>query len=139
MAIKTLNNKKLDITWGPVIFAGFGDDIIEVKYPDDNWDVVRGADGEVSRQNKCVDDLEISITLKQTSDTNDRLSALAKADKITGAGVFPFTVKDGSGRTVIFADSAVISKWADVSYGNTVKDRVWTFRTGPAEMFIGGN
>ena len=139
MAIKTVNTKKLDMTLGPLIFAGFDDDIVEIKYPDDAWDVVRGADGEVSRANKCVDDLEITVTLKQTSDTNTKLSAVFMADKITGAGVLPFALNDRAGATTVFADSAFISKSADVTYGNSVKSRTWTIRTGPAVMVIGGN
>ncbi len=139
MAIKTVNTKKLDMTLGGIIFAGFDDDIVEIKYPDDAWDVVRGADGEVSRANKCVDDLEITVTLKQTSDTNTKLSALHIADKISGAGVLPFSLNDRSGSTTVFADSAFISKSADVTYGNTVKARTWTIRTGPATMVVGGN
>lgn len=139
MAIKTVNTKKLNMTLGGIIFAGFADDIVTIAYPEDAWDVVRGADGQVSRANKCVDDVEVTVTLKQTSDTNLRLSALFTADKLSGGGVLPFALTDGSGSTTVFADSAFIMKPADIAYGNSVKDSTWVIRTGPATVVIGGN
>lgn len=139
MAIKTVNTKKLDMTLGGIIFAGYDDDIVDIEYPDDAWDVVRGADGEVSRANKCVDDVKITVTLKQTSDTNTKLSAVFMADKISGAGILPFSLTDRSGGTTVFADSAFVLKPANVSYGNTVKSRTWIIQTGPALVNIAGN
>lgn len=139
MAIKTINPKKVRITWGAIIFSGFGDDMISIEVPDDDFEVVRGADGEVSMTNKSVDDVMVTITLKQTSATNDLLSAVRKLDKVTGAGVFPFTMADGSGTTLIFADAARIVKAPTIDFGNSAKDRVWVLHTGPADVNIGGN
>jgi len=138
-SIKTINIKKLVVTWGPVIFHGFADDAISIKYPEVDFEVVRGCDGEVSHNNKASDDVEITIMLKQTSRVNDQLSTLRIADKISGAGIFPFSVVDGSGTTVFFAASARIIKAPDVDFGGSVKDRTWVFGTGRADMFIGGN
>ena len=139
MAISTINPKKYRCTFGPVILSGFGDDVISIEYPDDAFEVVRGADGQVTMVNKCVDDVAVTVTLKQSSSTNDQLSVIHKADKDSGAGVFPLTFADGSGTTLLFADAARIVKAPTVDFGNSAKDRTWTFHTGPCELRIGGN
>ena len=139
-AIKTFNIKKLIAVWGPVTFHGFAaDEAISVEFPEDDFDVVAGADGDVTHVAKIRSDIKITINLAQSSSCNDQLSTLRTADKLTGASVFPFTLKDGSGRTLIFAQSARITKSPTVALGSTAKDRTWILSTGPAEVFIGGN
>ena len=139
MAIATINPKKFRVTFGPVIMSGFGDDVISIEYPDDAFETVRGADAQITMVNKSVDDVQVTVTLKQSSQTNDLLSAIHKADKLSGAGVLPLAFTDGSGTTVLFADAARIVKAPTVDFGNSAKDRVWTIHTGPCELHIGGN
>lgn len=139
MAIKTLNPLKYRITFGPVIMAGFADDAVEVEYTEDDFEVVAGCDGEITMTSTTRRDVRVRVNLKQTSNTNDQLSAIRTADKITGAGIFPLTIVDGSGRTAVFADSARIVKAPTVGLGKTAKDYTWEFHTGEAIVHIGGN
>ena len=139
MAIATINPKKFRCTFGPIILSGFSDDVITIEYPEDAFEVVRGADGQVTMVNKSCDDVVVTVPLKQSSGTNDQLSVIHKADKLTGAGVLPLVFADGSGTTLLFADAARIVKAPTVDFGNSAKDRVWTFHTGPCELHIGGN
>ena len=139
MAIATINPKKFRGTFGPVILSGYADDMVSIEYPDDAFEVVRGGQGEVTMVNKSVDDVQVTVTLKQSSATNDQLSVIHIADRLTGAGVFPLVFIDGSGTTLLFADAARIVKAPTVDFGNSAKDRVWTFHTGPCELHIGGN
>lgn len=139
MALKTINIKKMLVTFGPVIMGGFAKDMIEIECPEDSWAVEVGADGEVTRINKSIDHAKITVTLAQSSDTNDKLSAIWNMDKITGAGVFPFAFKDGSGRSFTLASQAFIMKPANLSIGNSAKDRTWVFYTGDAAINHGGN
>lgn len=139
-AIKTFNIKKLIVTFAGQTVHGFAsDEAISVEFPEDDFDVVAGADGEVTHVAKVRTDTKITINLAQSSSYNDVLSGIRTADKLTGAGVFPFKAIDGSGRTVIFAASARIIKAPTVAFGSTAKDRTWVLGTGPAEVFIGGN
>ena len=139
-AIKTFNIKKLIAVWGPVTFHGYdSDEAISIEFPEDDFDVVAGADGEVTHVAKVRSDVKVTINLAQSSSCNGQLSALRTADKLTGASVFPFTLRDGSGRTVFFAQSARITKAPTVAFGSTAKSRQWVLSTGPAEVFIGGN
>lgn len=139
-AIKTFNMKKLIATFAGRTAHGFDtDEAISIEFPEDDFDVVAGADGEVTHVAKTRSDCKVTINLAQSSSYNDFLSGLSAADKITGAGVFPFKLVDGSGRTVFFAASARIIKRPTVAFGSTAKSRQWVLGTGPAEVFIGGN
>ena len=139
VSLKTINIKNLQILWGPVELHGFGDEIVDIEQPDDDVEVVSGADGEVTHSMKQARHAKVSVTLKQSSLVNGVLSGCRIADRITGASVFPFTVRDGSGTTLFFAPAARIIKAPNVKYAKTVQDRVWVFGTGPAETYIGGN
>lgn len=137
-SIHTLNIKDKRITWGPVDFDNLADDAISIEVPGDDFEVVRSCDGIVTHVAKNIADLKITINLKQTSQCNDQLSALALADRITGASIFPFMVA-GGGTSITIAPAARIIKRPNADDGNTAKDRSWVFGTGPAAHFIGGN
>ena len=138
-SIKTINIKKLNVIWGPVIMHGFADDIVEVEQPEDDVEVVTGSDGEVTHTMLQARHAKVTVTLKQSSLTNTELSAYRIADHLSGAGIFPFTVQDGSGTTLFFAPAARIIKAPNIKFAKSVQDYQWVFRTGPAETFIGGN
>lgn len=139
MAVQTINIKKLLLTWGPVIFENFMKDIIEIETPEDSWAVEFGADGKITRVNKCIDFAKFTVHLAQSSVTNDKLSAFWNADKITGASIFPFGFRDGSGSSFALADQAFILKPPTIAMGSTVKDRTWVFHTGDIIMNHGSN
>ncbi|WP_196595245.1 phage structural protein [Pectinatus frisingensis] len=139
MSVKTYNPKDITIIAGYQQLTGFSeDDMIEVKPRGDGIVPYDGADGEVGRSidpNNC---LEITVTLAQTSASNDVLSAFYTADKNTGNGMFPFVVKDLSGTTVISATQAWVLKYADSKIGRKIDTRQWTIQTGQADVNIGG-
>lgn len=139
MAVHTLRVRETLNTIGGHKLAGFGDDTISIEYQEDQVEVVRGADGEVTRVIHAVDDVQITITLKQSSQSNDFLSALWNADKLTGAGILPWATVDGSGTTLVAASECFVTKPPKIDYGKSAKDRVWTLHTGPAVVNIGGN
>lgn len=139
MSVATINIKKQLVTWGPIIFESFMKDTIDIETPEDSWAVEVGADGKITRVNKCIDFIKITVHLAQSSKTNDKLSALWNADRITGASIFPFAFKDGSGSTVVLADQCFILHPASIANGNTVKERTWVFHTGDAFVNHGGN
>jgi len=138
-SIKTINVKSLQVIWGPEQIHGFADDIVEIEQPEDDVEVVSGADGEVTHIMKTARHAKITVTLKQTSLSNAVFSAYRIADRETGAGIFPFTVRDASGTTLFFAPAARIIKAPNIKRSKTVQDNQWVFGTGPAETFIGGN
>lgn len=138
-SIKTINIKNRQVIWGPVIMHGFADDMVEVEQPEDDVEVVSGADGEVTHNMLQARHAKITVILKQSSLTNTELSAYRIADRLSGTGIFPFTVRDGSGTTLFFAPAARIIKAPNIKFSKSVQDNQWVFGTGPADTFIGGN
>lgn len=138
-SIKTINVKNRQVIWGPVVLHGFADDVVDVEQPDDDVEVVSGTDGEVTHIMRSISHAKVTVSLKQSSLCNAELSAFRIADRITGAGIFPLTIRDGSGTTLFFAPAARIIKAPNIKFSKTVQDNQWVFGTGPAETFIGGN
>ena len=140
MALHTVNPKKVQIIVGGHKVSGFGDDMVSIEYPEDLCDVVRGADGAVTRVLRSVSDIQITFTLKQSSLSNDFFSNLVNADRLTGAGVLPFLLDDGAGNTKIVAAQCFVKKLPTIDFGNSAKDRVWILHTSDdVVMSIGGN
>lgn len=103
-------------------------------------DVV-GADGTVTRVKIKDKRATVTITLMQTADANDLLSALAilDAEADNEAGVGPFLMKDRRGRSVISGADCWVQKLPDVTLGNGATARAWEIRIAEAKVFIGGN
>ena len=121
--------------------SGFGPDTFVSIEPNADLSTMQvGADGEVARSIGTNKTCRITITLQQTSPSNDVLSGLMEADALTGGNVFPVTVQDLRGRTVFMAPQAWLSKRPTMSFGAEVDVRAWELTTAtPAAFFIGGN
>lgn len=139
MAVHTLRVRETLNTIGGHKLSGFSDDTISIEYQEDQVEVVRGADGEVTRVIHAVDDVQITVTLKQGSMSNQFLSDLMNADKKTGAGILPWATVDGSDNTLVAASECFVKKAPVIAFGKSAKDRVWVLHTGPAIVNIGGN
>lgn len=139
--VRTYDPKTVIVTFGPVVFTGFAEGtFIQVTGNGDKFEKSRGADGTVDRINKNAFDYSVAITIKQTSLTNDALSAVLTQDVLTNTGKYPLTIKDlNSAAIFFFAPQAWIAKDPDDSYADTLSNREWRLDTGPAEKFTGGN
>ena len=83
------------MTFGTLSFAGYADGtFIRVSRSGDAFGKRKGAGGDVERINRNQGDFEVSLTLLQTSSTNQELSAILAADQVTNAGVFPLTIEE---------------------------------------------
>jgi hypothetical protein len=99
-----------------------------------------GADGEVARSIGTNKTCKITITLQQTSTSNDVLSGLMEVDALTGGTIFPITVQDLRGRTVFMSPQSWMSKRPAISFGVESGDRAWEMGSiAPAAYFVGGN
>jgi hypothetical protein len=121
--------------------TGFGPDTFVNIEPNADLSTMQvGADGEVARSTGTNKTCRVTLTLQQTSTSNDVLSGLMEADALTGNGVFPLTVQDLRGRTVFMATQAWLSKRPAISFGAEADVRNWELTTGtPAAFFVGGN
>ena len=138
--VRTYDPKKVVVTFGAIIFTGFADGtFVNIAGNGDKFEKRKGADGTVDRVNKNANDYSVTVTLMQTSLTNDALSAVLAADQLSNSGKFPLTVKDINGTSLFFATSAWIGKDPDDEEGDSLGNREWRIDTGFAAKHTGGN
>lgn len=137
--VKTYDPAKLSIIIAGFAIEGFADGtFIVCERNNQSFNAVTGADGEGARAKSNDSSGTITITLLQTSKSNEVLSALALADEVSGDGVGPFMAKDQLGNTVIAAGSAWVQKPANAEFGREIANREWVLETDNLEMFLGG-
>lgn len=110
--VKTYDPKKVTVIFGTCILEGFAEGtFVNVETQGDGITAVVGCDQEIVR-NISPDSIlkNITITLLQTSVSNDELSLMHDLDIATGQGLYPMAIKDLSGRSVMVADQAWIVK-----------------------------
>jgi len=139
LSLFTFDPKELSIIAGPYIMRGFADNLVTVARTNTAYELVVGADGEGTRVKSNDRSGTITISLQQTSPSNDELSTLALADEATNSGLFPMLIKDNLGTTLFTADTCFIEKFPDAAFGKTVQTREWVIRTDTLLAFIGGN
>lgn len=140
MSVKTYNPADVLIIFAGVPIEGFADGtFITVARDNPSWNKNIGSDGEGVRAKSNDKGGTITLTLMQSSVSNDALSALALVDEASGNGVGPFLMKDNSGRTLCGAETAWIQKPADAEFAREATTREWVFETDLLDMFIGGN
>lgn len=103
--------------------------------------VARGADNTHTRVWQNDTSLTITLTLGQSSNSNDILTYLYEKDRASKDNTWLFTilVKDGSGRSLYHALQAYIAVVPNSSFGNTFQNREWQIHAINSESFIGGN
>ncbi len=141
MAVQTYSPKKVTISWLPAgIITGYADgSFIKVSRRTDTVSLIVGSDGGAARSMLSDKSGEITISLLQTSPSNDLLSAAAISDELSGAFYGPLFVKDLFGRSLYACANAWVRKIADGDYDREVGPRDWVFETDNLEMFHGGN
>ena len=142
-SVKTYDPKQVTVIVGPVIVTGFAEStFINIETNGDGITAVVGCDQEIVRTISPGSILRtITLTLLQSSDSNDELSLLANMDNQSGAGIVPLAIKDLSGRTLLMADQAWVAKKPNVVRSNNASDgnNAWTiYAVVPEESFLVG-
>lgn len=139
--LKTYDAKRVNITIGSHTLKGYAEDtFISIEPAGDGTVSQAGADGEVARSLSNNPLVNITITLQQTSDSNDFLSDLFNRDRASGGGgVVPFQMIDLRGTTLMAASQAWIVNFPTVENGAGVGDREWTLGAVMNDMHVGGN
>ena len=140
MAVRTYDPKSVVITVGGVPMSGFADGtFLEITRDDVAFTKVVGADGTTTRVKSNNTGGSMTITLKQSSPSNDVLSAFAQADELTNTGVVPILVKDLSGNSIYFSATGWIQKYPDSVFANEINNRAWVLDLADVDMFVGSN
>jgi hypothetical protein len=129
---KNYDPKKVIVVFGGVPIGGYADgDFIEVAPNDaDGFKKQVGADGEVARAQSADNTHNVTLTLMQSSMSNQYLSGIRTMDKMTGKGCLPLAITDVNGVSLHFWPEAWIKGDPTWGYGKELKERQWTFDTG---------
>lgn len=140
MGVETYSPKKVHVLVGAAIIQGYADGtFVNVERSVDAFTLSVGADGEASRVHSPDRSGTVTLTLQQTSDSNDVLSALAIADDLTLQGTFPLLVKDNNGRTLVESNTAWIKKVPASEYSKEMSQREWVIECAELNIHVGGN
>ena len=140
MTVETYSPKRVELIIGGVPMRGYADGtFINAERTSDAFTTNVGADGEVSRTHSADKTGKVTLTLQQTSDSNDVLSALQIADETTLLGQFVILLKDTNGRTLAESPCAWIDKIASSEFSNELSDREWVISCSELIIFVGGS
>lgn len=139
--LATYDPKRISIVIGSHIVSGYAEDTFVSIEPDgDGTQAQAGADGEVGRSLSNNPLATLTLTLQQTSLSNDAMSDLLNLDRASGgAGVVPLQVRDLRGRTVFAASQAWVKQMPTIEYGSELSDREWELGCVMTESYLGGN
>lgn len=112
---------------------------ITASRAEDSFKFMTGNDRETCRTLSANRSGQIVITLLQTSQSNDFLSALQIADEASGKGQFVTLVKDLYGKTLVGGSECWLTKPADIEFGDDGTGREWTIQVAQLNMFVGGS
>lgn len=137
---KTYNPKKVQLAIGTHLVTGYADGtFIQVDRNSDQFQVVVGADGEAARAASADKSGTVTVTLMQTSASNDFLSTALNTDELTNLNTMPLLMKDISGRTLVQAAEGWVKKYATIEMGKEIVSREWVYETGELLIAEGGN
>jgi Protein of unknown function (DUF3277) len=132
--------KNVSVIVGGKIMSGFADGtFILAERNEQAFNLKVGVDGEGTRAKSNNLSGKVTITLMQSSSSNDVLSEYAIADQTANAGAVPIEIRDNQGTTVVAALTGWVQKFANMEDAKEVSTRVWVLETDELDMFIGGN
>ena len=136
----TFSPKKVIVTFGGRILTGFADgSFVTAERESDAFTKVVGADGEAARVASANRSGKVTVTLMQTSDSNDYLSQIAAADELSQASTGALFIKDASGRSLVTAGEAWIMKVPNAEFAKDLGSREWVFESGDLQITNNGN
>lgn len=130
----------VQIIVGGVPISGLADGtFVNIERDEQAYTKTTGADGTTSRARTGNRSGSITLTLQQTSPSNDVLSGFLVADEAGDQGVVPVLVKDTSGRTLCYASAAWVQQMPSQDFAKEVNEREWTLDCARIDAFVGGN
>jgi hypothetical protein len=140
MPVRTYDPKQVSVLVAGVPIGGFADGTaISVIRSNDSYSKVSGADGVMSRAKSNDISGEVTLTLSQTSPSNDYLSSIQSLDSLSGTGVVPVLIQDNSGRSKYVSGFAWVRKPPDSEFGKEISNREWVLDCADLSFFTGGN
>jgi hypothetical protein len=139
MSSKVYDPQQLSVVFGVTPINGFAEDtMINIDAEDPKYNATTDIHGNVTRFKVNKNMAKITITLTQSSPSNDVLSSYVEADRANNSGIFPVMIKDNNGTTLFSSTSSYVESVPAVEFGNDNKNREWIIRATSVSNFIGG-
>lgn len=137
---KTYDFKQVTVIVGGSIISGYAEGTaISIERNEDAFTLEVGADGESTRVKSNNRSGIITLTLQQSSSSNDSLTQFALSDDLSNSGVFPTIIKDLNGTTLVTAAESWIRRLPTSEFGSDLSSREWVIETDKLVMTVGGN
>lgn len=132
--MKTFDIRDVNVIVDGLFLTGFAEGTpITASKDEENYSTHVGAKGEVSRARNADPMGTITVTLKNTSDSNTQLNRLAK-----GIDTFPVQIVDANSLKKQAGGSiAWLEKPADLDWGAEVETIEWTFKVADYDQSVG--
>lgn len=124
------------------VVQGFSEDsIVNIERNAETFTMYTGADNTSTRIYNANKSATLTLSLQQTSASNDILSLLYQNDSASPSseGLFSISVTDSSGRSRYFSDDAYIGVVPNSPFANSMQTRDWIIHAHNLETYIGGN
>lgn len=124
------------------IVSGYSEDsIVSIERNAETFTMYTGADNTSTRVYNANTSATITLSLQQTSASNDILSLLYEADaaSLNSDTMFSIQVKDNSGRSNYFSDDAYIGVVPNSGFSNSMNTRDWVIHAANMTSYHGGN
>ena len=136
----TYDPSQVSVTFNGANIHGFIDSsFIKVERDEAAFMLQVGADGEWARARNKNRAGKVTVTLQQTSVSNDTFSAAAKLDELGSGGYGALIIKDLNGTSLVTAQAAWVEKIAPLDIAKELGQREWVLRAGSLDIFVGGN
>lgn len=138
--VRTYDAAQVVVTVNGAEISGYADGtFITIEREEQSFTKVVGADGTTSRAKSNNRSGSMTITLAQTSPSNELLSSLLAADELSNEGVFPVIVKDTSGESRFFSATGWVQGLPSIEYGKEIANREWVIDLADMEFNVAGN
>ena len=124
------------------VLSGFSEDsIVQIERVAETFTMYTGADNTSTRIYNANNSAKLTLSLQQTSASNDILSAMYHNDAASrdSSGLFSIQIKDNSGRSNYFSDDAYIGVVPNSNFNNSMQTREWVIHAHNLQTVIAGN
>lgn len=138
---RTYNPKRVAVSWAGINFVGFMDGtFVSVDMDEDAVTKKTGSQGDTVATLNANLGAGVTLTLLQTSPTNDQLTNKIPDPRRNSLPTGEFQIKDLNGNTLIHAAVAWIKKPPKVDYAKEVMGREWAFDLAEVDTYkVGGS
>lgn len=139
MATHDYDPKDIIVTVGGFPIGGWADgEFLSFERNNDAYTQSSGADGDDTRVKSNDKSGTLTLTLSQSSLSNDVLSIFAQLDEKSNSGIVPVLIKEIGGTTTLFSGNGWVQKMPTLSFGKEATTRVWPIAMSNSEVFVGG-